>query len=509
MQLRNTISTLALVASTSLVSAQPPLQKIRAYCQSAQNAILSSYRNFLAIPNVASDSSHLQENAVFIQEQLQQLGVKTELLRATTPGVPPVVYGEAFTPGAQRTIIFYAHYDGQPVNPAKWAEGIQPFEPVLYTNSIEKGGRKIPFPDPNTRLYPDWRLYSRSSSDDKAGVMAILQAYKALQENKIRPTCHIKFFFEGEEEKGSPHLDEILTKYTDLLQSDLWIIADGPTHPTGRKLISYGVRGDVNVEITIYGPNRPLHSGHYGNWAPNPALRLVQLLASMKDSTGHVTIPGWYDDVVPFSATEKKLLAQTPQIDEALAKELGFLQPEGGGQSLNALLNLPSLNINGLQSADVGPYARNVIPATATAALDLRLVLGNEWEKQVNKLISFVKSKGYHVVRKDPTPAERLQYPLIAKISVGSGYNAQRTPLDLPISQQVIRALQATTIDPIVVMPTTGGSLPLYLIEKILGAKVITVPIVNYDNNQHAENENLRIQNLWEGIESLAALMIM
>jgi acetylornithine deacetylase/succinyl-diaminopimelate desuccinylase-like protein len=340
--------------------------------------------------------------------------------------------------------------------------------------------------------------------------MLIINAYDALVNSHIQPACNVKFFFEGEEEVGSIHLGEILERNQSLLESDLWIIADGPVHQSGRPMLDFGVRGDVNMEITTYGPKRPLHSGHYGNWAPNPAMLLAKLLASMKDEKGFVIIKGFYDDVIAFGESEKKAFAAIPPIDEPLKKELGFIRPEGGGKTLYETYGYPSLNINGIRSADVGRDARNVIPTEATATLDLRQVLGTDYQKQIQRVIDHIKPQGFYVTDKDPTDEERQKYEKIAKVtSDKGGYNAQRTPIDLPISQSVIAAVRSAAGGPIVVAPTSGGSLPLYLIEKILKAKVITLCIVNHDNNQHSENENVRIQNLWDSLEQLAAIMMM
>jgi len=420
------------------------------------------------------------------------------------------VYGEALVPGAKRTIVFYAHYDGQAVNPEQWHPSIKPYQPVFLSRSIEKGGSVLPQPRPGETINPEWRISGRSSSDDKAGVMLILNAYDAFVKSRIQPTSNIKFFFEGEEEIGSVHLGEIIEEHQELLRSDLWIIADGPVHQSGLPMLDFGVRGDVNMEITTYGPKRPLHSGHYGNWAPNPALLLVRLLASMKDEDGRVTVNGFYDDVIPFSAGEKRAMAGIPPVDDLLKKELGFIRPEGGGQTLYETYGYPSLNINGIRSADVGKDARNVIPAEATATLDLRQVLGTDYEKQIQRVIDHIKAQGFYVTDRDPTDEERQRHEKIAKVtSDKGGYNAQRTPIDLPISQSVIAAVKSAAGGPVAVAPTSGGSLPLYLIEEHLNAKVITLCIVNHDNNQHAENENVRIQNLWDSLEQLAAIMTM
>ncbi|MBI1782091.1 MAG: M20/M25/M40 family metallo-hydrolase [Sphingobacteriales bacterium] len=488
---------------------QTTQQKISNYIADQQHAMLKEYAEFISIPNVLGDSLNIYRNADYIKNLLGKLGVKTQLLTLDKPGAAPVVFGEVITPGATKTIAFYAHYDGQPVNPKQWAAGLEPFKPALLTDRIDKGGQFISFPNDNEPINPDWRLYGRGSSDDKAGVYAIIKAYEAIIKNNFTPGINIKFFFEGEEEAGSVNLGDIMDKYKAELKADCWVICDGPRHQSGRKQIAFGVRGDVNVDLIVYGGKRPLHSGNYGNWAPNPAMRLAQLLASMKDKNGMVTIKGFYDDVTPLSASEKEAIKKVPAIEGILKDELGIAVPDGGGKSFLELINLPTLNINGMQSMNVGAMASNIIPSTATAVLDLRLVLGNDVDRQVNKLINHIKSQGYYVTDKAPTDEERKKYGWIAQVNKrGTGYNAQRTPMDMPIAKNIITAVQTTTKDPVVLLPGIGGSLPLYLFEKKLGTKPITMNLVNYDNNQHAENENIRLGYLWQGIETVAATML-
>jgi len=482
---------------------------VREFRQANEHPLLNEYFKLLANPNVASDTINIRRNADFLVERMRKAGLNPRLLEAADRKVPPVVYGEWMTQGATKTVIFYAHYDGQPTDPADWT-GSKPWEPVLRTASLEKGGKIIPFPKAGEKIDPEWRIYGRSSSDDKAGVFAILTAFDALKAKGIKPTVNIKFFFEGEEEAGSPNLREILTKHKELLKADAFIVCDGPVHQSGRKQVVFGVRGDVNVELTVYGAKRPLHSGHYGNWSPNPALLLAKLLASMKDDRGNITVNGWADDVEPLGSAELKAIADAPQYDEQLKRELGILYTEGGGKSLLERINQPSLNINGIKSGDVGEQARNVIPTTATTVLDLRLVKGNDHLRQVAKLRKHIESQGYYIVDRDPTDEERQKHPFIAKfMHVPGSYNAQRTRMDLPISLAVVDAVQSTISEPVIRMPSLGGSLPLSIISETLGMPTITVPIANHDNNQHAENENIRIQNLWDGIETFASLMTM
>lgn len=466
--------------------------------------LLAEYIELLAIPNVASDAANIRRNADALVAMMARRGLSPRLLEAPGASAPPAVYGEWRVPGAKRTLVLYAHYDGQPVDPADWSS-TQPFAPRLYTDRLDRGGRPVA-PEEMARLSPDWRLYGRSASDDKAGVMAILAAVDALRAAGQRPAFNLKIFFEGEEEAQSPHLAAILTAHRELLASDGWVIFDGPAHQSGRKQVVLGVRGIVSADVTVYGAIRPLHSGHYGNWAPNPAMALAQLLASMKDATGRVLIKQFYDDVTPLSAAERQAIAAIPPIEAELSSDLALGSTDGGGRSLVELIHAPSLNVDGLRSADVGPKARSVIPASATATLDLRLVAGNDQQRQFDKLVAHIEGQGFTVVDHEPSLEERRRHARIAYVRKTGGYNAERTGLDHPLAADVIRAVRSVRPDA-VVLPTFGASLPLYLFRETLGAPSVTVALANHDNNQHAEDENLRLGNLWDAIEVARAVM--
>ena len=468
-------------------------------------AILKDYADLLAIPNVATSTPDIRKNADHILGMMTARGLKPTLLEGDSADVPPAIYGEWLLPGARRTLVLYAHYDGQPVTPEDW-KSTQPFEPKLYSDRLDSGGKPIAFPASGQAINDDWRIYARGASDDKLGVMAILEAVDALKTAGKRPAYNLKIFFEGEEEQGSPHLAALLAKHRETLKSDGWVIFDGPSHPSGAPQVSLGVRGDVNVDITVYGPVRPLHSGHYGNWVPNPAMELAQLLGSMKDSSGRVTVAGWYDDVVPLTDAERAAIRAVPPADAQLRQELGLGWTEGNGASLLDAIQQPSLNINGFRAADVGDKARNVIPTTAAATLDLRLVKGNDWKRQVEKLIRHIQARGFTVLDRAPTMDERRRFAKIAMVAVGTGYNAERTPLDDPLARSVAAAVKPFGA---VVLPSTGGSLPLFVFRETLGAPTVTLSLANYDNNQHAEDENLRLGNLWRAIDVATAIMEM
>src|SRR6202041_1193156 len=283
------------------------VQEVRDYRMDHEDRIVRELTEFLSIPNVASDTPNTQKNAEHLREMLEARGIETHLLPITGRG--PVVFGKLIAPEATRTVIFYAHYDGQPVDPAAWTDGT-PFEPVLRSDAIEAGGKRISFPE-NSAKHPavykdDWRIYARSSSDDKSPTVALLPALDALRAKQIPLKVNLKVIFEGEEEAGSTNLAHTLELHKNLLGADVLITADGPVHQSGRQLVFFGNRGDIGLDITVYGPVRALHSGHYGNWAPNPAMELSRLLASMKDSNGRVTLPRSYDHVTPLSDFEKK-----------------------------------------------------------------------------------------------------------------------------------------------------------------------------------------------------------
>jgi acetylornithine deacetylase/succinyl-diaminopimelate desuccinylase-like protein len=493
------------IVLTPPVRAQAP--QVREWRRANEHQILREYVDFLALPNVARNPEDIRRNAAHLMEMMGRRGLHPRLLEA--PDAPPAVYGEWTVPGATRTIVLYAHYDGQPTDSMAW-HGSHPWRPVLRTARLDRGGQVIPLPAAGTPIDPEWRLYARSASDDKAGVMAILAAVDAMRAAGMTPTSNLKFFFEGEEEAGSPHLDAILRRHADALRADAWIIADGPVHQSGSKQVVFGVRGDVNVDVTVYGPVRPLHSGHYGNWAPNPAMLLAQLLATMKDSHGRVSIEGWYDDVEPLGAAERDAIRHLPLNDPELMAELGIALPEISGPPLAELITLPSLNVNGFESGGIASGARNVIPTEATAVLDLRLVRGNDHRRQAEKLMQHIRQMGFFILDHEPTLEERRLHSRLARVVVRpGGYNAERTPMDLPISRAVLRAVQSTTGEPVYAVPTLGGSLPLSIISEALQTRTITVPVVNHDNNQHAEDENLRLQNLWDGIETMTAVMSM
>jgi acetylornithine deacetylase/succinyl-diaminopimelate desuccinylase-like protein len=489
------------------VPAPQVAQRVRDYRTNNEDRIVRELTEFLAIPNVASDTDNIQKNATRLVEMLEARGIETHLLPIAGRG--PVVFGKLNAPGARRTVIFYAHYDGQPVDAAAWTDG-KPFEPVLRSATIEAGGKRIAFPEDSAshpaRYDDDWRIYARSSSDDKSPIVALLAAIDALRTEKIPLGVNLKVIFEGEEEAGSTNLQKTLESHKNLLGGDLLITADGPVHQSGRPLVFFGNRGDIGMDITVYGPVRALHSGHYGNWAPNPAMELSRLLAAMKDADGRVLIEGYYDDVAPLGDVEKQALTRMPDNDADLEHELGIAKPEGGGRKLVELLQQPSLNIRGLSSAYVGERAQNVVPDKAEASLEARLVKGEDPRHKFEQIVGFIRKQGYCIVDREPTMDERRAHALVAKVVDEGGYRASRTAMDLPVSTALVQVVQDATGGNAVIAPMLGGSVPMYIFED-LGLPWIGVPIVNYDNHQHSSDENLRLGHLWRGVEIYAAIL--
>jgi acetylornithine deacetylase/succinyl-diaminopimelate desuccinylase-like protein len=450
--------------------------------------ILNEFSHFLRIPNVASDSENIRLNALELVQMLEKRGLKAQLLELRN--APPAVFAETPPVPGRRTVTFYAHYDGQPVQRSDWKQ--DPWDPVMGMRN-EKGSPR------------EARIYARSASDDKAAIIGLLAALDALRATRQEPSVNLKFFFEGEEEAGSPHLGEILERYADRLQSDLWVICDGPTYQNGKPVLVFGSRGVVTAQITAFGPNRALHSGHYGNWAPNPIVELAHLIAKMRTPEGEITIPHFYDPVRPLTSAEKSALKALPNLDDQLKEELGLGRREGKGALPEEIMK-PSVNLDRIEGGGSGPNPANAIPVSATAYIDFRMVPDQTPEIVRKQVEDYLQQLGYFIVHQPPAPSERLQHPHLLQVTWGAGYPPQRTAIDAPVSQAVIAADKVATGNDLLLMPTLGGSTPSYLFEKQFKTPVILLPIANYDNNQHAANENIRVEYLIDGIRVYAAI---
>lgn len=504
---------LFLVAATFLAAvAAPDAQSpgirsdVDAWVSAHQRSVIGELTDLLAIPNIAADGPNIARNVEVLRAMLGRRGFRTEAL--ATAG-NPLVYGELAVPGATRTLLFYAHYDGQPVDPKGWKQP-NPFVPILRDGRMENGAREVPDLAARTTFDADWRLYGRSSSDDKSPIVALCAALDALKAIGHAPTSNVHVVLDGEEEAGSPSMNAAIAHYRDKLKADVMIILDGPVHPSGRPTVSFGARGILSLELTVFGPKFGLHSGHYGNWVPNPAFELVRLLATMKDDRGHVQVPGFYDGLAPLAAEERAMLAAVPDDEAALKKLFGIAETEQPGLSLQESVQRPSLNVRGLSSAFTGANARTIIPDRAVAAVDIRLVKETPAAPMLERLKAHIVRQGFFLVGTDPDDATRAAHPRIVKLEAeAGGTNAYRTSPLTPASRQLVAALTRTFGAAPVQIRTMGGTVPIAPFIDAMGFPAIGVPLVNFDNNQHGENENLRLGTFFTGITILAAVLTM
>jgi acetylornithine deacetylase/succinyl-diaminopimelate desuccinylase-like protein len=491
---------LALLAAAAADAAEL-CDSVRAWRRSHELSIVSDFATFLSLPNVATNVKDVDKNAHYIEGQLRARGFATQLLTAA-PGTPASVFAERQVTGARRTVIFYAHYDGQPVGQKGWIT--RPFEPSMRTALPD--ARPVDWQHVGA-LDPEWRLYARSAGDDKASIQAMFSALDALKANGIRPTVNIKLLYEGEEEQGSPHFSALVAQHLALLRSDLLIMGDGPMHQSGRQMVNFGNRGITSLTLTVYGALRPLHDGHYGSWAPSPAVMITHLLAGLRDDAGRILIPHFYDDVAPVSPADRAALAAMPPVEDQLKRALGLAATIGPPRLADGYLQ-PTLNLRALHVGDEGPSAANAIATHADAALDFRLAPGETPRHTRELLETYLTGQGWYIVRADPDLPTRLAHPKIVKVNWDEGGAvATKTPLDLPASRAVVASIGRMVGYPPIELPIVGASSGMADIVSQLHVPMAGVSIANYDDNQHAENENLRIGNLWDGIEVYAALV--
>ncbi len=490
-------STVAQAGDTGL------LRQVDAYRLAHEPQIIGQLDELTRIRSIAADRAGLAAAAERLVTALRERGFHARLL-TLRPGVPPLVFGELDSPGARRTVVFYAHYDGQPVTPSQWSS--DPFGPVMRSAPLSSGGRQIDWRTARPPFDPEWRLFGRAAADDKASIVAFLAAFDALRAAHRPPSVNIKVAWEGEEEAGSPHLEEILRTQRGLLRSDLWLIGDAPVHQSGKAMLYFGARGLVGLEMTLYGPVTALHDGHYGNWAPNPAAMAATLISQMRAPDGHILIPGLADHVRPLTAAERQAIHDLPPVDRQLERQFGIGRPEAA-EGLASSLMRPALNIRGISSGHVAAAAANAIPTDAEVSIDFRLVPDQTPEEVRAAVESFLRSKGYTLVTREPGEPTRLAHARIARLQWEAGYPALRSDMSTPAARAVVSAASFAAGAPVAVLPMMGGSVPIYLFSDIFEVPVIGLPIVNYDDNQHAANENLRLQNLWDGIRTYAAMM--
>lgn len=492
----------AIFAATQ-ASAANLRDQIEGYRIAHESQIVGQLDELTRIRSVAADPAGLAAAADRLQSLLKERGFETKQLSPGT-GAPPLVFGYLRSPGARRTVVFYAHYDGQPVTPSQWKS--DPFIPVMRSGPLNSGEHDIDLKAARSPFDPEWRLFGRAVSDDKASIVAFLAAFDALKASGRKSSVNIKVAWEGEEEAGSPHLAQLLRENRALLASDLWLIGDAPLHQSRRQMIYFGARGLTELTVTIYGPIKALHDGHYGNWVPNPAAMATMLIAQMRDDEGRILIPSFADLVRPMTPVELEAIRNLPPIEDQLKREFGIGRTEGDEQLPSSLMR-PALNIRGIRSGQVGEVAANAIPTDAVISIDFRLVPDQTPQSVRAAVETFLKDKGWTIVADEPDLDTRLAHGRIARLEWQPGYPAFRSDMSTPAARGVVAAARTAAQGPVAVLPMMGASVPMYIFSDIFKVPVIGLPIVNHDNNQHAANENQRLQNLWDGIETYATML--
>ena len=478
------------------MAAAADLKAVDAWRTGHEREILVQLDELVRLKSLAADPAGLTATANRLENLLKARGFATAQWSAG--GSPPLVFGSLAVPGARRTIVFYAHYDGQPVTPSEWHSDA--FTPVLRDAGKDVDWKTAP------SFSPDARFHGRAAADDKNSITAFLAAFDALAATGQKPSVNIKVAWEGEEERSSPHLAEILRSHAGALKSDLWLIGDAPLHQSRTPTLYFGTRGMLAWDATVYGPSRPVHDGHYGNWVPNPAMMAAQLITALRDGEGRIRIPGFTDDATPLTATERAAIARLPPVEAALKKELALGRSEGE-DGLTASTMRPALNVRGLAAGQVGASAVAAIPSEAAIAFDFRLVPGQTPKRVQEKVEAFLKAQGWTVVHAPPDAAMRMAHPRLVRLDWHDGYPGYRSDMASPAAKAAIAAASTAAGKPVVVLPMMGASVPLNLIDTTLHVPLIGLPITNHDNNQHAADENLRLGNLWDGVNLYAAMM--
>ncbi len=465
---------------------------------------LDTFRDLLSIPNDAHFPEHVENNLLWCESAFAQRGFI--LQRLQTEG-PSLLLAERRTAQSDaKTVLIYLQIDGQPVDPQYWFQD-DPYVSVLKEMEDDGGWEIIPWNNIKNGLNRDWRIFARSASDAKGPVSMFLAAIDALAAIKKEPAFHMKVIMDFEEELGSPHLPGAVSRYREALKADMLVIFDGPMHLSNLPTLSFGARGISTITLTVFGPTFPQHSGHYGNYVPNPALRLCQLIGGMKDEQGRVTIPGFYDGVVIDDATTA-ILGQVPDDPLYMRAKLGIGRPDSVANSYQESLQYPSFNVRGISAGWVGDQVRTIIPASAIAEIDIRLVVESDPERLIGLVHQYIAERGYLILDRAPTLQERMTHDKICSFVSETSYRAFRTEYDSEVGLWLYRTLRdAYDQDPVRIR-TEGGSIPISPFVTTLNIPAVAVPTVNRDNNQHSPNENLRLGNYVDGIKTMLAIFL-
>ncbi|MEM1126408.1 MAG: M20/M25/M40 family metallo-hydrolase [Bacteroidota bacterium] len=491
----------ALLLAPRPTCAQPDQERLSTLAHQAAADSYDLLYEVLSIPNDANDPAQVDANIAWTAEAFATRGF---LVRELNTEGPPLLLAQRPRVEGLPTLLIYLQIDGQPVDPSAWDQE-DPYRPVLKAYD-GAAWQPLPWERLDGPVDPEWRVFARSASDAKGPVAMLLATLDAMEAEGLDPTFNIKVIMDFEEELGSPNLPGAVPVHREALAADALLIFDGPRHPTNQPMLTFGARGIALVTLTVYGARVSQHSGHYGNYAPNPGLRLAQLLASMKDEAGRVTLPGFYDGITITDAT-RALLAEVPDDEASIQRDLGIAAPDGVAPTLQEAIQYPSLNVRGLNAGWVGREVRTIVPATATAEIDVRIVPESDPERLVGLIRSHVEAAGYHLTDGPPTDAERMAHPRLASFTSRIAYGPFRTPMDAGVGAWLTDALTRAFGHPPIRKRISGGSIPISPFVNTLGIPAVTVPTVNADNNQHSPNENLRLGNYREGIQTFLAIL--
>ena len=492
---------IAALAAPSLTAAQSAdVIRVREWRAKNERQIVAELIQLVSLPSIASNKLDIIRNADALTTMFEKRGFSVN--RIDTPG-SPILVAERTAGKPVGTLTFYMHYDGQPTDAKDWTIG-QPFAPAAF-----KDGARVDVLGGVGPIDPDVRIYGRAVADDKGPIIAFLAAIDGLIAAKATLPWTLRVVLDGEEEAGSPNFEAAMIANAAAVRADLAVIVDSPRHPSNLPTVFYGSRGLIGAEIIVYGATGDLHSGNYGNFVPDPAMALTKLVASMKDDRGNVTIRNFYDDVVPLTPSERRAIDEIPSVDQKLLEQFGVAQAEHPDSRIEFQHNRPTLSVVGLSSGTVGPGARNAISGSATGRVEIRMVNGLDPGKQFERLVAHVRAQGYHIVTAAPDMATRRKYSKIASITQqGGGFPIGKSSMDDPRAAMAATAIRSLN-QRLVQLPTIGGSLPFSTFSSRLKLPTIGLAVVNFDNNQHAINENLRLGHLWEAIDIFAVLITM
>lgn len=436
------------------------------FLRSRREQNLAELIEYLKKPAISTLGIGVEAAAEHLAGLMKDAGVEARIL--PTGGIP-LVYGEMKGPSDAPTMLIYGHYD---VQPAEMAEGwsSDPFAPEVR----------------------DGRLYARGAGDNRGQHFAQIKAAEAWRRTNTKMPVNLKFMIEGEEEMGSPHLREFIQSNKELLRADVACSSDGSLHPSGRPTLSLGCRGLLYVELVSRGAGKDLHSGTYGGPVPNPFWRLMEAVQCLRDVEGRVRVPRFYDAVRPIGETDREALAGIPDPEAELRAVLGdgadLISDTSAFYAKS--LTQPNLNVCGFQGGYSQEGMKTVIPGSARAKLDFRLVVAQNPDALFDDVRSFLKAEGFEDI----------------EVRKMAAFDASKTPADDPYVQKVIEAVSGYGIEP-VIYPNFGGSVPDSMFTRDLGLPSVWLPLANADSNAHAPDENIAVEIFHRGCEIAAALM--